>query len=86
MSVFTAATTSGSGTTTPVAGAVPPPAVAGADTSRALIPSTATDSANQTTGPLPRTGTNPTALLGGALSALIGGLGLRRLRPRPSGR
>ncbi|MCA1845427.1 MAG: LPXTG cell wall anchor domain-containing protein [Actinobacteria bacterium] len=33
---------------------------------------------------MPRTGTNPTALLSTALAALLGGVVLRRFRPRRS--
>ena len=45
-----------------------------------------TDTAGQTVGALPRTGENTASLVAGALTALLGGLGLRRLRPRPASR
>ena len=49
----------------------------------------ATEIADQTlgqTGQLPRTGSHPASLLAAAVSALLGGAALRRLRPDTSGR
>lgn len=88
VSAFTAAASSGSGSTAPGAAAAPAPAVLGAETSRAVSPSTpaAVEAAGQTTGALPRTGANAAGLLATALTALVGGLGLRRFRARPAAR
>ena len=91
VAAFTATSSSGSG----AASVEPAPVAAGAagETSRgATSPAadTATDTDGQTVaqgaGQLPRTGTNPFSLLAAALTALVGGLGLRRVRPRVAGR
>ena len=77
---FTTAGSSGSG----VAASPPAPvaAILPAEASRtdAAAPA-ATAPAAQTTGALPRTGTNPASLLATGAAALLGGLRLRRLRP-----
>jgi len=86
-SVFSAATTSGSGTVTPVEATGPTPTVAGDETSRTVnspAPTAPVDIAGQRTGALPRTGSSPAPLLAAALSALFAGLGLRRFRTRPA--
>ena len=87
VAAFTATSSSGSGAapTEPV----PMPVVAADETSRGATspdsPATS-DIAGQTLGRLPRTGTAPAPLAAAALTALLGGLGLRRLRPRMAGR
>jgi len=88
VSAFTAASSSGSGTSTPVAAAAPAAGVSGDEASRSLASPAPAASAveGQQTGRLPRTGTNPAALLATALSALLAGLGLRRFRTRPAAR
>ena len=85
VAAFTATSSSGSG-----AGSVDPAPVlpvAADETVRgatSLASEATTDTAGQAVGQLPRTGSNPVSLLGGALTAVLGGLGLRRLRRRPA--
>ena len=87
VAAFTATSSSGTGAlpTEPA----PMPIVAADETSRGGTspdsPATS-DAAGQTLGQLPRTGTAPAPLAAAALTALLGGLGLRRLRPRMAGR
>ena len=87
VAAFTAASSSGSGTApTELA---PMPVEAAGETSRgATSPDSqaSSDTASQTFGQLPRTGSTPAPLAAAALTALLGGLGLRRLRPRMAGR
>ncbi len=85
-----AITTAGSSGTGDVqASPTPVPAVA-AETSRAVTPAqpaeVASQALGQTTGRLPRTGTNPASLLAAGLAALFSGLGLRRFRHRAANR
>jgi hypothetical protein len=90
VAAFTATSSAGSGAA-PIEEA-PVPAVAAGETVRGATPpadaaaDTAGQTVGQTTGALPRTGTNPVSLLAAALTALVGGLGLRRVRPRMAGR
>ena len=87
VAAFTATSSSGNGAdlTEPA----PMPVVTAGETSRGATspdsPATS-DTAGQTLGQLPRTGTAPAPLAAAALTALLGGLGLRRLRPRMAGR
>lgn len=91
VAAFTATSTSGTGAAS--ADSTPMPAVAATEASRgATSPDTrpSTDAESQTvgqgTGQLPRTGTTAASLAGAALSALLGGFALRRLRPRTTSR
>jgi hypothetical protein len=89
VAAFTAAASSGSGGPAATTAPAPDTAVEGAEASRAVptpAAASSSDTAAQTLGRLPRTGANPAALLASALTALLGGLGLRRLRPRPASR
>jgi hypothetical protein len=88
VAAFTATSSSGTGGS-PAGTAAP--VVSGDETGRATAPTaaapvaTAGQALGQTTGRLPRTGANPIALLATAMSAILGGLGLRRFRSRPAG-
>lgn len=90
VAAFTATSSAGSGAA-PIEPA-PVPAVAGETARGVTSPASdaAADTAGQTVGrtagALPRTGTNPVSLLAAALTALVAGLGLRRVRPRMAGR
>ena len=89
VAAFTAASSSGAGAAPITAAPAPVPTVAADETSRAAsapAPADAAEVAGQGVGRLPRTGTHPASLLAAALAALIGGLTLRRMRPRPAGR
>ena len=84
---FSAATSAGNASTPPAVAETPATAVAGEEISRAATPPaspTTVEAASQTTGSLPRTGSSPAPLLAGALTALLGGLGLRRFGSRPA--
>ena len=89
VAAFTA--TSSAGSAVDSIDAAPLPGAAADETARgATSPAAAADVAGQTLGQtdgaLPRTGTNPVSLLAAALTALVSGLGLRRVRPRMAGR
>jgi hypothetical protein len=87
VAAFTATSSAGTGAA-PLEPA-PAPVVLADEASRGVT-SPAADSAGDTagqtlaqgSGQLPRTGTSPASLLAAALTALVGGLGLRRMRPR----
>jgi LPXTG-motif cell wall-anchored protein len=92
VAAFTTAASSGGASATPIGAApAPAPSVAGDETSRAVPPPAATtgtagQSLARSTGRLPRTGANSLSLLASGMTALLGGLGLRRFRRRPASR
>ena len=88
VAAITTAGSSGTG----AAPAAPAPVPAGETSRAATSPAqqagaeVAGQTLGQTTGRLPRTGTNPASLLAAGLPALVGGVGLRRFRHRVANR
>jgi len=82
LSAISTAASSGSGTV--AVPAAPLPVVAAAETSRSANPPAAAtvSRTSQGTGQLPRTGTALVPTVATAIAALLGGLALRRMRPR----
>ncbi len=87
VSAFTASASSGTGTapiaTAPAPVPAPAQAVDGTETSRGITqPAADTATEGQSSGRLPRTGSDATTLAGAAFGLLLSGFGLRRFRPR----